>query len=312
MKSAKLLLTWLCVCTAIVSASYDAKLALDMVYASGLAYCSAATILSGKCGQASKKTDELGMEVLHAKDNDLSENGITYAILKRAKSKQIIVSFSGTRDIEQLITEIAEAYWCGYQIHPQIQDAKVFVYFYKHYMDGFRDDFTTNIQKVMKSYTGYDVIFTGHSLGGAMTVHAAGDFILSGWGKNRKTYIYTYGQPRIGNPEFTDSFHSQLAGWYRLVHNKDIVAHIPPCLPGITNDCIHDGHLPFYPYHASEEIYYDEPFEKYIACSLSDGEDPKCSKDHLNDSIPDHLVYFGINIGGLSQNEGPVVQQMLK
>lgn len=99
--------------------------------------------------------------------------------------------------------------------------------------------------------------------------------MLSGMGKNRNVLIYTFGQPRVGNPAFTDSFRPALKGWYRLVHNKDIVAHIPPCIPDIEGKCVHDGLLPFYDYHAPQEIYYDEPFENYVACSPTDGEDMK-------------------------------------
>lgn len=179
-------------------------------------------------------TQSLGMEVLHAADNNLTANGITYTILKRSSKKQLIVAFSGTRAIEQLITEIGEAFWWSYDIHPQIQGAKVFDYFYSYYLSGFRADFCAYIQEYLKTYSGYSVVFTGHSLGGAMTIHAAADFMLSGWGQNRNVLIYTYGQPRVGNPAFTDSFIPQTNGYYRLVHYKDIVAHIPPCLPGIT------------------------------------------------------------------------------
>lgn len=251
------------------------------------------------------------MVPIHAIDSDQSANSITYVILKREKQKQLIVAFSGTRDTQQLITEIAEAFWVGYAIHPQIQGAKVFDYFYKHYLSGFRDDYTNAMQAALKSYPDYSVYFTGHSLGGAMTVHAAGDFILSGWGKNRKAYIYTFGQPRVGNPAFTEAFYSQLEGWYRVTHNKDLVAHIPPCLPGITVPCLHDGILPYYDYHSPQEIYYDPPFENYMECSLTDGEDPNCSNSHLNDSVADHLVYFGINVGAIHFQSANITQPII-
>lgn len=243
------------------------------------------------------------MEPIHAIDSDTSWNSITYVILKRDKQKQLIVAFSGTRDIEQLITEIAESFWVGYAIHPQIQGAKVFDYFYRHYVDGLREDYSKAMQEALAKYPDYTIYFTGHSLGGAITAHAAGDYILNGWGNNRTAYIYTFGQPRVGNPAFTEAFYPQLAGWYRVTHNRDLIAHIPPCIPGFTVPCLHDGLLPYYDYHSPQEIYYDSPFENYIECSLTDGEDPSCSNSHINESISDHRVYFGVRVASVHKEE---------
>lgn len=144
--------------------------------------------------------------------------------------------------------------------------AYVFDYFYKHYLYGFRDDFMDEIQNILNDgkHEGYSVIFTGHSLGGAMTVHAAADFALTGLSDVHATTIYTYGQPRVGNPQFTDPVKSKVVGWYRLVHNRDIVAHIPPCVPDLHSGCLSEGSLPFYPYHAAEEIFYDPLFIGHI------------------------------------------------
>lgn len=112
------------------------------------------------------------MEVLHAKDNTLVKNGITYTIVKYPNMKTLLVAFSGTRDTDQLITEIAEAFPVDYDIHGEIKDAKVFDYFYNHYLNGFRDDFISTMKGILDTYSSYGVVFTGHSLGGAMTVHA--------------------------------------------------------------------------------------------------------------------------------------------
>eukprot|EP00345_Euplotes_harpa_P012622 CAMPEP_0168342726 /NCGR_PEP_ID=MMETSP0213-20121227/15581_1 /TAXON_ID=151035 /ORGANISM="Euplotes harpa, Strain FSP1.4" /LENGTH=235 /DNA_ID=CAMNT_0008349709 /DNA_START=206 /DNA_END=913 /DNA_ORIENTATION=+ len=233
-------------------------------------------------------------------DNGGDENSITYVILKRDSTKQLFIGYSGTRDTQQLITEILEAFPVFYDIHPEATDALVFDYFYKHYLNGFRDDILKFLPGILDAYPKYNVIFTGHSLGGAMTVHSATDFVLNGCGQNRTVSIYTFGQPRVGNPGFTDAISPKINGWFRVAHNKDLVAHIPPCLPGIEVPCEHDGLLPFYPYHAPEEIFYDEQFENYKECSVTDGEDKNCSDSLISDSIPDHLVYFGIEIGGLS------------
>ena len=104
----------------------------------------------------------------------------------------------------------------------------------KHYVDGFRNDVLNVLPNILNQYLNYDITFTGHSLGGALTIHAVADFILNGWNQNRKVTVYTFGQPRVGNPAFNDGFRPHVAEMYRLTHYRDIVAHIPPCIPGFT------------------------------------------------------------------------------
>ncbi len=54
----------------------------------------------------------------------------------------------------------------------------------------------------------------------------------------------------------------KLDGIYRVVHNRDIVPHVP---------------FEFIKYaHPPNEIFFDENMKNYTICSES-GEDPKCS-----------------------------------
>ena len=256
------------------------------------------------------------MQVLHVLDNQGGYNDISYIILYRKWENELIVSFSGTENTEQLITEIAESFPVYYDIHPQ-DNAYVFDYFYAHYLAGFREDFLSTMRKYASTFWGSKIIFTGHSLGGALTVHAAADAILSGILDNRNVYIYTFGQPRVGDHQFYDQFIPKVKGLYRLIHYKDLVAHIPPCIPDFSSGCINDGILPFYPYHVPQEIFYSEDFSSYKVCNGTDGEDPTCSNDSMNISIADHLEYFNINIGSLfieltSPGPSPLVSSFLK
>jgi len=155
-----------------ISAKYNEALANELVYVSGLAYCKADKILAGKCGRATQETETRGIEPLHSIDNGLDKNGITMSILKNDGEKTLYVAFSGTRNTDQLITEIAEAFPVSYEIHPEVKGAKVFDYFYSRYVKDFKDDFNEKIFNFMMAFDDYKIIFTGHSLGGAMTVHA--------------------------------------------------------------------------------------------------------------------------------------------
>jgi hypothetical protein len=64
--------------------------------------------------------------------------------------------------------------------------------------------------------------YTGHSLGGALAVLAAS--------LKEPEAVYTFGSPRIGNPEFVRK--TKHLNIYRVVNQRDIVATVPP-IPGI-------------------------------------------------------------------------------
>ena len=69
------------------------------------------------------------------------------------------------------------------------------------------------------------ICIAGHSLGGALAtlasyrIYKSGEFTFDG--------LYTYGCPRVGNPEFADSFSYIKKRIFRFENNNDIVAKIP-------------------------------------------------------------------------------------
>jgi triacylglycerol lipase len=70
------------------------------------------------------------------------------------------------------------------------------------------------------------IFVTGHSLGGALAVLAAS--VLQSEGKQKIAAVYTYGQPRVGDPEFSAAFDAKLgAVTVRYVNDWDIVPHVP-------------------------------------------------------------------------------------
>lgn len=73
---------------------------------------------------------------------------------------------------------------------------------------------------------------TGHSLGGALAVLAAARLqpLISGGVAG----ILTFGQPRVGDPEFSAAYDAALGpATFRCVNDLDVVPHLPPTrLPG--------------------------------------------------------------------------------
>jgi hypothetical protein len=81
----------------------------------------------------------------------------------------------------------------------------------------------------MASGHGTRIFLTGHSLGGALAVLAAALFHFSSGG--RIAGVFTYGQPRVGDPDFCAAFNEVLGPvTYRYVNDLDIVPHVPPTI----------------------------------------------------------------------------------
>ena len=82
------------------------------------------------------------------------------------------------------------------------------------------------LSEVLREVTRAQVVFTGHSLGGAVATLAFVEHSLNGSGK---ASLVTFGAPRLGNDKFARWFHAKFEGRYRfLAHKGDAVAHIPP------------------------------------------------------------------------------------
>lgn len=66
----------------------------------------------------------------------------------------------------------------------------------------------------------------GHSLGGALAVLTAAYFVER---RFKIDGLYTFGQPRVGNYEFVNSFGTKFnKRHFRIVNNEDIVTRVPP------------------------------------------------------------------------------------
>lgn len=72
-----------------------------------------------------------------------------------------------------------------------------------------------------KPAAGQTLWVTGHSLGGALATLAGAQLLAEGF---PVAAVYTYGSPRVGNAVFAEGYQPT---YYRLVHNLDIVPHVP-------------------------------------------------------------------------------------
>ena len=239
--------------------------------------------MDGNCNAATNAIQSIGMEPIFSHDNQDKDNPLHLTILERSQNKEIIVAFSGTQHFKQLVEQARHSSPRDYHIH-NVGSAQVFKFFYRSYLENFRTLIQEKLNTIAndQKYNGYTIIFTGHSLGGALCLHAAADAVLGGVLNNHKVSVYTYGQPRVGDKNFVDSFINKLDEYFRLTHYRDIVPHLPPCVPNFHSGCVEKGSLPVYPYHAPREVYYSKNMRSYKVCSSSEGEDSSCSDDHIN------------------------------
>jgi triacylglycerol lipase len=86
--------------------------------------------------------------------------------------------------------------------------------------------------------------FTGHSLGGALAMLCAN--ACNGWPASAYAGVYTYGQPRVGNAAFRDTYNAFLGAiTFRVVNEEDIVPRVPGYLVGFR--------------HAGNEVFLKSP-----------------------------------------------------
>lgn len=135
-----------------------------------------------------------------------------------------------------------------------------------------QDTIRAEITRLTSMYRGAKIMITGHSLGGAMAILAAADIKIK---FHRVDEVYTFGQPRVGNAAFANWYETQIPQTYRLVHNADIVPHVPPSNFGFQ--------------HSSTQLWYAGDMQTYKTCSA---ESPDCanSVSVVGYSIGDHSM----------------------
>ena len=147
-----------------------------------------------------------------------------YAILKSEKYKKYVFSFPGfTRKLEL----IAVILFSQLTQFGESQNIKVNTFFNKIFSYIKNDIFDENIINDIKNNNDYQIIFTGHSLGGAISTLASYYFSKHKLSKN-EIILITFGQPRVGNEDFAKDYMSINKNVYRIQRDEDIFSMFPP------------------------------------------------------------------------------------
>lgn len=91
-------------------------------------------------------------------------------------------------------------------------------------------------------------------------------------------YVYTYGQPRVGNQAFATFYESRIPNTFRVVNYADMVPHVPPSAFSFK----HGGH----------EMWYNPRGMKTYKTCVS--EDPNCANSigSTSMSTDDHQLSY--------------------
>ena len=133
--------------------------------------------------------------------------------------EMILVSFRGTQpdNVQDWLTDldaILRPFTAG-RVHLGFYDALDAVW--APLVDTVKD-FQDNAQSLW---------ITGHSLGAALACLATARFLLEQ--RHPVAGLYTFGQPRCGDPEFARTFDSEFCEkTFRFVNDDDIVTRVPP------------------------------------------------------------------------------------
>eukprot|EP00743_Colponemidia_sp_Colp-15_P003795 GILK01004094.1.p1 GENE.GILK01004094.1~~GILK01004094.1.p1 ORF type:complete len:356 (+),score=42.02 GILK01004094.1:41-1108(+) len=282
-----------------LEATYSSEFAQNLVYFSAAAYCPVEIIKDWNCTLSCAKYPGFKVDGALSKPMEDATYSTQYFVGHNDETKEIVLSFRGTNPPTQLLDEIKQP---GGAIFHHIPGALVLSYF----MDAYNllaDHVKFTMKSLLQKYPDYKLFITGHSMGGSLGVIAAMDLV--GWeildpAKTSVT-IYTFGEPRTGNFIFAQAFKKAFPDSFRVVRDRDVVPHIPPCSKGGSWNPLHQCEQSAYginwgPYHHPGEIWYDTNMENFKECQGEPwGEDQSCSDGlYVMDGVYQHSEYFGI------------------
>ncbi|VDK17801.1 unnamed protein product [Anisakis simplex] len=233
---------------------------------------------------------------------DKAWNTCSAYVIRSDVAKEFIVVYRGTTTSSQLFLQGAHTlatrknFLAAGKVHPYFINGVNALWF----------DISKHLNN--EQYKSYPVIFTGHSLGGAMASLAVMRTVLKGLRSSDQVKLVSFGQPRVGGKDFVAKHNELVPYSFRVVHKHDMVPHIPPCKRDENYVAGSDGSKPCDTesdgfYHHGIEIWYPEsmaPGSQYKEClGEPKNEDFRCSDQFVYqrsgvymNTIQDHSDYF--------------------
>ncbi|CAG8616488.1 4773_t:CDS:2 [Ambispora gerdemannii] len=188
------------------------------------------------------------------------------------QQKAIVVAFRGTADVDGFL-EDSQFLFTDY---PGAEGAKVHAGFLNIFQNT-NKNITNLVKEIVPKNPGYKVVLTGHSLGGTMAVFQLLEFVSIPGLSRDNLFVYTYGEPRIGNDVFAKYVEKQGINIFRIVNKNDIIPHVPPKALAYI--------------HHSPEYWLQPKNNTMVKCPVA--EDINCSNSVVpNINLINHFNYF--------------------
>ncbi|KAJ1965573.1 hypothetical protein GGI12_000671 [Dipsacomyces acuminosporus] len=197
-----------------------------------------------------------------------------------SREKEIYVVWTGTRRIRSIVVDAIAVFGRfpkqvpGSSVHAGFLDSTDSVY----------PHIVKNIHALDQDFPDYNIVFIGHSLGGASAVLSALAYAMDNQGSKDRIRVWTFGQPRVGNRPFVE-YYTQMLGsqTYRVTYQADIVPHVPP------------WQILGYQHHPQEIHIINKQGDFYV-CQNSSREDLDGAYRWatIDAGAADHVDYFGM------------------
>lgn len=146
----------------------------------------------------------------------------------------IYVVFRGTNSLKDWIDDLQ--IWMS--LYPSCPGGYVHEGFFAAH-NSVIQDVLNEVNRLKLIYPTYDIIVTGHSLGGALATLTSVDLSNS----NISATLINFGSPRLFDKESASCVSAKISTIYRITYHKDIVVHLPFLRAGfmhITGEWYHD------------------------------------------------------------------------
>ncbi|TMW65757.1 hypothetical protein Poli38472_008399 [Pythium oligandrum] len=261
----------------LVHQAYNESKAVYLAYVTSVAYCQAPHIKDWSCSPCSLVQPLEGIRIVEDKKDNF-QGIVGYSKEQNA----VLVAFRGSMDVKNWIDNLTFVKKKAYPKYPNVLVHSGFFWVYM----SVAEQVVPAVQELLKQHENASVIVTGHSLGGAVAALCSFDLALLH--EMPVQALYTFGEPRVGNGNFSVVLNAAVPDVYRVTHFRDVVPHLPPSWIGFK--------------HTTQEVFYDEYSSAYRVCDPVNGEDPECA-DSCSPfgctSIVDHLMYLNVTMSHL-------------
>lgn len=272
-------------------------------------------------GHVSLQTYEKEAEMIKKRFSELGDDSLTVTPFKSGNTEGILIDLPDDLIISYRGTE-SRADWAFNFKAKQINSWFKFPgRIHQGFFEALNQVWTSHIEGAIKGAheQGKKVILTGHSLGGALSLLTAAR-IARLYQPRMVKAIYTFGQPKVGDPRFAEFISEHFPDtYYRFVNHRDIVPCIPPSRLGYDHcgKLYHfddDGDLKAAMQFESIEVDADievDDYERFKIEMLTDpsGHVAKVTPDY--ESLPPPSQLLGIDDHSMIDEYLPALRKQL-